>query len=142
MKNWVLFVLLVIGCADSGGSTPTTITSTRSFFKVWLPQTGTGRQYNFTSTTTGTSTCGIIYTFSQSESCTCNVELVGATNVGALNILSCSYVMGTGSGVDPGCAGLAPDLKYYTNTNSVLNVCDNSSCVAYQQCVGATCATL
>ena len=128
MKQFICIVLILssLACAKSGGdSSPA---PAKTIFSTWVRSdgvvtiSGNGIALNHPYTT--------IFTFATGNKCGCSTTLTGALDEGAFTDSACSYMAGTGNGVDPGCAALNQSGTFSVLSGGNLLLCD-SSCGSY-----------
>lgn len=124
MKNLIFIFLFVIGCAKSSDNAA----ADKALFSSWT-RNDQAISFDFTGKNFGSFIT--IWTFSGGAKCNSTITMSGSEASGYYSIASSTYVVGTGSGTDPGCASLNETGTYQKN-GSVLNICTNGgACGVY-----------
>ena len=137
-----IIFLIPISCGDNGGGGGSEDISEnqndsnqdsqpepepKNLFSAWALKAG-GFVLDLTGVDFGTSVFGFIFT--NGELCAAVISIGGTQTQGTGVISGSSYVAGTGSGFNPGCARFNGTYEY-TKTSDILSLCQNGICEEY-----------
>ena len=137
MKNQTLSLLVVLsacllillGCSpDDSSDSPK---ADKNLFSLWTPQDPTDPTLSLENLDFNQQT-GYAFTFSTGDQCNCLIRFIGTQSSGQYTLNSCTYVVGSGSGVYTNCSALNHSGTY-NKSSDTLTICDNTgSCGSYK----------
>lgn len=127
MRLFLSLALVLTGC---GSGSTTGSSRTKALLSSWTSTTPTsGIILDFSSCVSGVNSPMKYYTINGNE-CACTANLIISGNSASTSYFSCTYVAATGTGSDPGCAGV-DGTGTCVVTNGVMQCCQGG-CTSYR----------